>query len=135
MNQAIAPVPPASVQRGFTMIEVLVALVIIAVALAASIRAVGSIAITAGALHQRLLAGWSADSVLADLRLSHSWPDLGTTSFECSQGDLKLICTETVSNTPNPLFRRVDIAVTHDEDTARLAQLVTVVINESARPL
>jgi general secretion pathway protein I len=117
------------------MIEVLVALVIVAVALAASVRAVGTLAGTAGALHQRLLAGWSADSVLADARLSHSWPALGTTRFECSQGDLKLICSETVSSTPNPLFRRIEVSVTHDQDTSRLAQLVTVVANETARPL
>jgi general secretion pathway protein I len=131
---ACAPAP-ASRQGGFTMIEVLVALTIVAVALATSIRAVGSLANTAGALHQRLLAGWSADSVLVDLRLAHRWPELGTTRFECSQGDLLLICTQTVSNTPNPLFRRVEITVTHDEETARLAQLVTVVANESSRPL
>ena len=117
------------------MIEVLVALVIVAVALAASVRAVGSVANTAGALHQRLLAGWSADSVLADLRLAHGWPDLGTTRFECSQGDLMLMCSETVSSTPNPLFRQVEITVTHEEDSTRLAQLVTVVANETARPL
>ena len=125
----------ASRQRGFTMLEVLGALVIVAVALAASVRAVGSIANTARALHQRLLAGWSADSVVADLRLAHSWPNLGTTRFECSQGDLILICVETVSSTPNPLFRRVEIAVTHDGENARLAQLVTVIANETARPL
>jgi len=128
-------IAPSSRQHGFTMIEVLVALVIVAVALAASIRAVGSVANTAAALHQRLLAGWSADSVLVDLRLAHSWPDLGTTRFECSQGDLMLMCSESVSSTPNPLFRRVEISVTHEEDTTRLAQLVTVVANETVRPL
>ncbi|MEA3132132.1 MAG: ral secretion pathway protein, partial [Paraburkholderia sp.] len=47
-------------QRGFTMIEVLVALAIIAVALAASLRAVGSLASGEADLHRRLLASWSA---------------------------------------------------------------------------
>ena len=54
------------------MIEVLVALAIIAVALAASLRAVGSLATGEAELHRRLLAGWSADNELAQLRLTHT---------------------------------------------------------------
>ena len=90
-------------ERGFTMIEVLVALAIIAVALAASLRAVGSLATGEADLHRRLLAGWSADNTLAQLRLTHAWPNVGSTSFDCSQGNLQLICTEQVSATPNPV--------------------------------
>jgi len=120
---------------GFTMIEVLVALVIVAVALAASVRAVGSMANNAHALHLRLLAGWSADSALARVRLAQRWPDLGTSRFDCAQGDVALSCVETVSNTPNPTFRRIDIAVFAANDTTRLAQLVTVIANETQRPL
>src|SRR6201999_3956195 len=103
--------PPAS-SRGFTMIEVLVALAIIAIALAASLRAVGSLANGEADLHRRLLAGWSADNELAQLRLTHAWPDVGATSFDCSQGNLQLLCTEQVTATPNPVFRRVEVQVT-----------------------
>jgi len=120
-------------QRGFTMIEVLVALVIVAVALAASIRAVGSIASSSQALHKRLLAGWSADTALVNL--PHRWPALGATRFDCPQGDLALVCTETVSATPNPTFRRVDVTVTDGASETQLAQLVMVLANEPARPL
>ena len=98
--------------HGFTMIEVLVALAIIAVALAASLRAVGALATGEADLHNRLLAGWSADNELAQLRLTHGWPDLGSRSFDCSQGNLKLICTDSVTATPNPIFRRVEVIVT-----------------------
>ena len=107
----LAPVPRHGLQlkfkrsRGFTMIEVLVALAIIAVALAASLRAVGALATGEADLHRRLLAGWSADNELAQLRLTHTWPDIGTRTFDCSQGNLKLICTDRVSTTPNPIFR------------------------------
>lgn len=122
-------------ETGFTMIEVLVALVIVAVALAASVRAVGSMANNAHALHLRLLAGWSADSALARVRLARRWPDLGTTRFDCAQGDVALICVETVSSTPNPTFRSVDIAVYAVDGNTRLAQLVTVIANETQRSL
>jgi len=122
-------------QRGFTMIEVLVALAIIAVALAASLRAVGSLATGEADLHRRLLAGWSADNTLAQLHLTHAWPNVGETSFDCSQGNLQLLCTEHVTATPNPVFRRVEVMVTMPGRSANLAQMVTVVANENNRSL
>ncbi|RKT25559.1 general secretion pathway protein I [Paraburkholderia sp. RAU2J] len=122
-------------QRGFTMIEVLVALAIIAVALSASLRAVGSLASGEADLHRRLLAGWSADNTLAQLRLTHAWPNVGATSFDCSQGNLQLICTEHVTATPNPVFRRVEVMVTMPGRSGNLAQMVTVVANENNRSL
>jgi general secretion pathway protein I len=121
--------------RGFTMIEVLVALAIVAIALAASLRAVGSLAASETDLHNRLLAGWSADNVLAQLRLSHTWPDIGERSFDCSQANLPLTCTQTVSSTPNPVFRRVEVSVTTPGRDGNLAQLVTVLGNETNRSL
>jgi len=122
-------------ERGFTMIEVLVALAIIAVALAASLRAVGGLASGEADLHRRLLAGWSADNTLAQLRLTHAWPNVGSTSFDCSQGNLQLICTEQVTATPNPVFRRVEVMVTMPGRSGSLAQMVTVVANETNRSL
>src|SRR6202795_1787347 len=121
--------------RGFTMIEVLVALAIIAVALAASLRAVGSLATGEADLHRRLLAGWSADNELAQLRLTHKWPDIGSRTFDCSQGNLKLICTDRVSTTPNPIFRRVEVIVESPGISGNLAQMVMVVANETSRSL
>jgi len=120
---------------GFTMIEVLVALAIIAVALAAALRAVGVLASDEAELHRRLLAGWSADNALAKLRLSHDWPEIGTQSFECPQGNFAFTCTERVTATPNPVFRRVDVSVTLPGQQGILAQLVTVVANETNRAL
>lgn len=121
--------------RGFTMIEVLVALAIIAIALAASLRAVGSLANGEADLHRRLLAGWSADNELARLRLTRAWPEIGSRSVQCPQGNLKLVCTQTVSATPNPIFRRVEISVATPGEPGNLAQLVTVMANETSRPL
>ncbi|KMQ80957.1 General secretion pathway protein I [Candidatus Burkholderia pumila] len=122
-------------QRGFTMIEVLVALAIIAVALAASLRAVASLATSEADLHRRLLAGWSADNELAQLRLSNEFPNIGEKSFDCSQGNLKLVCQQRTTQTPNPIFRRVEIVVTSPGHRGTLAQMVTVVGNETQRSL
>ena len=121
--------------EGFTMIEVLVALAIIAVALSASLRAVGSLATGEADLHRRLLAGWSADNALAQMHLTHAWPDVGSQSFDCSQGNLQLTCTQNVSATPNPVFRRVEVSVTSPGRPGNLAQMVTVIANETNRSL
>lgn len=121
--------------RGFTMIEVLIALAIIAIALAASIRAVGTLASNAGALNDRLLASWSADNVLGQLRLAHAWPEVGEQTFDCSQGNLELSCTQRVKTTPNPVFRRVEVSVSKTGEKGVLAQMVTVVANETNRSL
>ncbi|WP_080599416.1 type II secretion system minor pseudopilin GspI [Burkholderia cepacia] len=136
-SELVAARPPRGlpVARGFTMIEVLVALAIIAVALAASIRAVGTMATNASDLHRRLLAGWSADNALAQLRLTHAWPEVGEQSFDCSQGNVQLVCTQRVSTTPNPVFRRVQMSVSMPGRAGVLAQMVTVVANETIRPL
>jgi general secretion pathway protein I len=118
--------------RGFTLIEVLVALTIIAVALSAAMRAMGTMTQTSGELQTRMLAEWAAENHLATLRLNKAWPEPGTRSFDCPQGETLLFCEETVAATPNPVFRRVEIAVYPTADKAvRLAWLVTVMPNEA----
>ncbi|MGI4861159.1 MAG: type II secretion system minor pseudopilin GspI [Janthinobacterium lividum] len=126
----------APLARGFTLIEVLVALAIVAIALASALRAVGSVATGSAALHDRLLAGWSADNRVAELALQRAWPEIGVTTFSCPQGDRMLLCIQTVAATPNPVFRRVEVSVRSVEtgDTL-LADLVTVVADEARRAL
>jgi general secretion pathway protein I len=96
---------------GFTLIEILVAVAILAVALAATTRAAG--VATDGALEtrQRLLATWAAENRVAELRARLAFPDPGTTKFSVTQGGLALAIEETVTTTANPTLRRVDLAV------------------------
>ncbi|MGY8526597.1 type II secretion system minor pseudopilin GspI [Paracidovorax citrulli] len=119
--------------RGFTLIEVLVALTILAVALTAAMRAMGAMIETGSALQQRMLAGWTADNLLVQLRLAKQWPEPGTRSVSCQQGGIVFYCEQTVAGTPNPAFRRVEIAVypSATDRSVRLAWLVTVVPNET----
>ncbi len=96
---------------GFTLLEVLVALVIVGTALGASLRAVGSLTQNSSDLRASMMATWSAENRLTQIRLAHEWPALGQHRLECPQGELLLICEENVFSTPNPYFRRVEVSV------------------------
>jgi len=115
---------------GFTLLEVLVALVIVGTALGASLRAVGSLTQNSSDLRASMMATWSAENRLSQIRLAHEWPALGERRFDCPQGDLQLVCEENVYATPNPFFRRVEVSVFDAENTdRRIIKLAQVVPN------
>lgn len=121
---------------GFTLLEVLVALVIVGTALGASLRAVGSLTQNSSDLRASMMATWSAENRLAQIRLAHEWPALGQRRFDCPQGELRLVCEENVFATPNPFFRRVEVSVLDTQNTGdaqnaerRIIKLAQVVPN------
>ncbi|WP_295502493.1 type II secretion system minor pseudopilin GspI [Limnohabitans sp. Rim8] len=98
-------------QRGFTLIEVLVALGITAMALMAGLQATGSLGRNAERQTVSMLGQICADNQLIALRLRRQLPDTGNTSVECTQAGRLLQVELSVRPTPNPNFRRVDARV------------------------
>lgn len=96
---------------GFTLIEVLVALGITAIALVAGLKATA--ALTDNALRQSdmMLAQLCAANELVRLRLAQQMPGVGESSVRCEQGGQGYDVTLLVAPTPNPNFRRVDAHV------------------------
>jgi general secretion pathway protein I len=116
--------------RGFTLLEVLVALVIVGTALGASLRAVGSLTQNSEGLRTAMMATWSAENRLVQMRLSRQFPAVGKQTYECPQGDLLLMCEEEVISSPNPRFRRVEVSVyAQDHPERRIIKLVQLVLN------
>ena len=117
---------------GFTLLEVLVALVIVGTALSAGLRAVGSLTSNSDGLRTSMMATWSAENRLVQIRLGKEFPEIGKRSFACPQGDLQLVCQEEVLASPNPQLRRVEVSVF---DTAnperRILKLVQLVLRPS----
>ena len=119
--------------KGFTLIEVLIALVILAVALAAAGRSASMTADSATAMKQRLLGQWVAENQLSRDRTaarSSAWPEIGTHSGNENQAGQSFTWQETVSATANPIFRRVEITVFAAQDPAHsVAQLIGYLSN------
>lgn len=117
---------------GFTLLEVLVALVIVGTALAAGLRAVGSLTSNSAGLRASMMATWSAENRLVQIRLGREFPEIGKRSFPCPQGDLNLLCEEEVINSPNPLLRRIEVSVFDaDKPGRRIVKLIQLVLRPS----
>jgi general secretion pathway protein I len=115
--------------RGFTLLEVLVALVIVGTALGAGLRAVGSLTANSADLRAAMMATWSAENRLVQIRLGKEFPEIGKHGFDCPQGDLHLVCQEEVIASPNPRLRRVEVSVFNIENpNRRIVKLVQLVL-------
>jgi general secretion pathway protein I len=119
---------------GFTLVEILVALAIVAVALAAGMRAVAQGADGATLLKQRTLALWVAQNRLAAAQVARTWPEVGVRDGDAVEAGARFAWHESVASTPNPSFRRIEITVADaGEPDYALAHLVGY-LGQSQRP-
>ena len=116
------------VSPGFTLLEVLVALIIVATALGACLRAVGSLSNNSAGLRSYMMANWSAENRLTQIRLASEFPDVGESTIDCPQADLKLVCKQVVLATPNPMFRRVQLSVYEESEPGRQIIMLTQLV-------
>ncbi|MFJ2490101.1 type II secretion system minor pseudopilin GspI [Pseudomonas iridis] len=118
-------------ESGFTLIEVLVALAIIAVAMSAAVRVAGLMTQSNGVLRDRTIALIAAQSRMAELRLEGRLP-VGMKAVECDQGRLLLRCEQVIGAAQNGRLLKVGIqAFDRSQDAPPLAKLETLL----ARPL
>jgi general secretion pathway protein I len=109
---------PSKNSRGFTLLEVIVALAVIAFSLAAAASAVSGSARNASGLQQRTYAHWVAMNKMAELQIDKKWPSLRTTRGSMLMARHEWFWSMKVSKTPDgkDLLRRVDIMVRPEED-------------------
>ena len=113
--------------RGFTLVEVLVALAIVAIALAAASRSVALATDNVRGYKLRVLAGIVAENRIAELAARRAWPGIGVTDGTERQGGVDFHWRAEIFATPHPLLRRVEVVVaTSDNAAYELRRLVGI---------
>ncbi|AVP58766.1 type II secretion system minor pseudopilin GspI [Pulveribacter suum] len=110
---------------GFTLVEVLVALAIVAIALMAGLQATSALTRSAARQTDVVLAHLCAENELVRVRLARQLPSIGDASGTCEQAGRQYGVAVITSPTPNPQFRRVDAQVT--EERYPVLRLSTIV--------
>ncbi|HEY0180376.1 MAG TPA: type II secretion system minor pseudopilin GspI [Dokdonella sp.] len=109
--------------RGFTLIEVLIALAVVALALLALTRTAGLEVQRFDALRERTLAGWVAANVLAETRLADAFPATGRSDGRARLGGREWRWTRDVQATADAEIRRIDVNVYAGDASAPSATL------------
>ena len=96
---------------GFTLVEILVALAVLAIAITAAAHSMGAAVDTTAALRERMLARWVAEDRLAELELKNEWPALDTKEGDAEMGGRKFHWIQETGATPVSRMRRVEVGV------------------------
>lgn len=97
--------------RGFTLIEVLVALLVFGL-IATAAAEVGSQYISSyERIRDKTLAGWLADNRVNELRLEENLPGISENSRDVEYGSFRWQVTTRVLGTEEPTMRRVEVEV------------------------
>jgi general secretion pathway protein I len=105
-------------ERGFTLLEVIIALMVIAVALAAVISTASSTVYNAAGLQERTFAHWVAMNKLAEIHAMKEWPAPRKTTGSEMMAEHEWHWTMEVENTDDETVRRIEIQVRSNEDDA-----------------
>ncbi|MBV1915803.1 MAG: type II secretion system minor pseudopilin GspI [Pseudomonadales bacterium] len=102
--------------RGFTLIEVLVALAVAGIALTAILKAVNAQLVSAQVMEEKTVAHWVALNVATEIRLTPTWSSIGSKKGDTEMLDQQWNWQALTSGTPDPDLRRIDITVYNQAD-------------------
>ena len=114
---------PRSMRRGFTLIEVMIALVIVALAMLALTRLAAIQIQTTDGLRERTLAGWIAANAITETKLASPYPPTGVSDARGRFGNRDWRWRIDVQATPDERVRRIDVSVFLGESTEPSASL------------
>ena len=119
-------------QRGFTLVEVLIALAILAIALSAAVRAASVAVDSAQETKLRTLATWVAQDRIAIasalVKTSNTLPPVGDSSDSQNSAGIEFGIQIKVADTPNPAFRKLDVRVLRPGDSQALVSMTSYLV-------
>ncbi len=118
---------------GFTLIEVMIALVIVAVGLGAAVRATMQVTSGAELMKLRTLAVWIAEDRLAEHAARRSWPAPGASTGALAQANVQFGWREQVRESADPSLRSVGVEVYAASDPAYVLARVTGIVTAPVR--
>lgn len=112
---------------GFMLLEVMLAVLFLALALGAGIFSTGRFAANAAVLREKTVALWVAHNRLTEIGLEPAWPSVGKSDGEVTMAGVDWRWEVEVVETPDPRVRRVNIVVrpkSAESDSARLSSFL-----------
>ncbi len=101
--------------KGFTLLEVLVALTIVSLSLGALISTSGSQANSAGYLKQKTIAHWVAMNEITRLQVDKAWPGKGDTKGSTQMAGAEWFWTRSVKETEDENAQQVEFKIYLDK--------------------
>ena len=120
---------------GFTLIETVVALLIVALGMTAVYMQVGQFASTAILMQDKTLASWIGSNIVTELSISRDWPEFGESEDEIEFANRTWRISIVITETEVENLRRADVSVALADRPERVEQLAQVRLGERVAPL